>query len=82
MAKARLMGSHIDLRVLSENELDLLNHITLLKRQLLENWDKTSYELANKPMPTYKCRFCGKRLNKEYSLLSEGETLYFCKKTL
>lgn len=59
--KGRLMGFHIDTSLLHPSEISFAQQIEANINNLLSAWDSNSYNISGKPMPTYKCEFCGKR---------------------
>jgi hypothetical protein len=73
--KARLMGFHIDITNLTEDEQMYIESIRFSIKQLLNNWDVSTYLLVNKPMPEFKCVFCGRRSNKSHFIEAQNYCL-------
>lgn len=61
--KARLKGFYLDTTVLTADELVLLEQMNTFMIKLLVGWDMNTYKMLDKPMPLFKCSYCGKRGN-------------------
>ena len=69
-AKARLLGSLSALNYCTDTftplEKEDLKVAVLAIKTVLSHWDKSTEENLGIKLKPYKCKFCGKRSNKEY----------------
>ena len=84
-AKARILGSYVRPTLLTKEETEIIDKIEELKKKLIENWDENSYILSGKPIPKFKCHFCGKRTNVDRKIVSlfprgSNQSIQVCKK--
>lgn len=61
--KARVTGWGIDSICITMEEQEIMNQISILRRTLLDNWDRQTEAFFGHPLKPHKCRSCGCRSN-------------------